>query len=101
MIGHVVGEECLIDLWIMSCRVLKRDMEFAMMDTLEHRCREKGVKRIRGFYYPTAKNNMVREFYALQGFTKVSEDEKGNTEWVLTEENFKDKRNRYINVTED
>ncbi len=101
VIGHVVGEECLIDLWIMSCRVLKRDMEFAMMDTLEHRCREKGVKRIRGFYYPTAKNNMVREFYALQGFTKVSEDEKGNTEWVLTEENFKDKRNRYINVTED
>lgn len=81
VIGHVVGDTCLIDLWIMSCRVLKRDMEFAMMDTLVKRCREKGVTKIRGFYYPTAKNAMVREFYGVQGFTKVKEDEKGNTEW--------------------
>lgn len=84
VIGRVEGEICHVDLWIMSCRVLKRDMEFAMMDALVKKCMERGVETIRGYYYPTAKNAMVREFYALQGFTKVSEDEAGNTEWVFT-----------------
>ena len=65
----------------MSCRVLKRDMEFAMMDGLVARAKKAGLKRIIGYYYPTAKNNMVRDFYDRMGFTKVSEDENGNTTW--------------------
>jgi FkbH-like protein len=82
VIGHETAGECRIDLWIMSCRVLKRDMESAMLDILVKRCKERGIRRIRGYYYPTAKNNMVRDFYAVQGFDKISETE-GNTEWIL------------------
>lgn len=82
VIGDIVDGECRIILWIMSCRVLKRDMEFAMMDALVRECRKRGIKHIRGYYYPTKKNGMVREFYAAQGFEKVAEDDKGNTEWV-------------------
>lgn len=94
VIGHKDGEECHIDLWIMSCRVLKRDMEYAMMDTLVHRCREQGIKRIYGYYYPTAKNGMVREFYSLQGFKKLTEDEEGNTKWCYEiTSDYKDKNN--------
>ncbi len=74
-------EQLNIELWIMSCRVLKRDMEFAMMDSLVMAAKEAGVKTLKGYYYPTAKNGMVREFYALQGFEKESEDESGNTVW--------------------
>ena len=81
LIGHIINDVCDMDLWIMSCRVLKRDLEFAMMDELVKKCKEKGISKIVGHYYPTAKNNMVRDFYALQGFTKISEDEKGNTDW--------------------
>lgn len=81
VIGKIEGETLHIDLWIMSCRVLKRDMEFAMMDTLVSQCRERGVKTIKGYYYPTAKNAMVRDFYAKQGFALESEDEQGNTVW--------------------
>lgn len=83
IIGHKVEKECQIDLWIMSCRVLKRDMEFAMMDALVNCCKEKGLTKIRGYYYPTAKNSMVREFYQMQGFQKISEDTQGNTEWIF------------------
>ena len=94
VIGHKDGEDCHIDLWIMSCRVLKRDMEYAMMDTLVHRCREQGIKRIYGYYYPTAKNGMVREFYSLQGFEKLTEDEEGNTKWCYEiTSDYKDKNN--------
>lgn len=100
IIGHITQEVCHIELWIMSCRVLKRNMEFAMMDALVHCCKRKGVREIRGYYYPTAKNKMVQEFFALQGFSKLKEDELGNTEWkfdILSE--YKDKK-RYIAVEE-
>lgn len=83
VIGHCVEKECHIDLWIMSCRVLKREMEYAMMDALVKKCQNRGVQRIRGYYFPTAKNHMVKEFYAIQGFEKIREDVDGNTEWIF------------------
>lgn len=98
VIGHIVEDICHIDLWLMSCRVLKRDMEFAMMDELVRQCKKKGIKQIKGYYYPTAKNNMVREFYALQGFTKISEDEAGNTEWKFDIMHNYEKKNKVIKV---
>ena len=73
--------ELHMELWLMSCRVLKRDMEFAMMDELVNKARGAGIKKIIGYYYPTAKNAMVKDFYGMQGFTKVSEDSEGNTVW--------------------
>ena len=42
-----------------------------------------GVTTVYGYYYPTAKNGMVREFYASFGFEKVSEEENGSTVWKL------------------
>ena len=100
VIGHKNGEVLDMDLWIMSCRVLKRDMEFAMLDALVNKAKSAGLKKIKGYYYPTAKNNMVRDFYDRMGFTKVSEDAEGNTVWEfdLTVE-YSDK-NKHIVVTE-
>ena len=100
-IGRVNGEELDMDLWLMSCRVLKRDMEFAMMDTLVARAKSRGLKKIKGYYYPTAKNNMVREFYALMGFTKISEDEAGNTVWEFDLTKEYENKNKHIGVSEN
>jgi predicted enzyme involved in methoxymalonyl-ACP biosynthesis len=75
-------------------------MEFAMMDTLVHRCREAGIRSIRGYYYPTAKNAMVKEFYALQGFEKIAEDEAGNTEWTFDLTKPYQEKNTVITVEE-
>lgn len=96
VIGKIQGEahdELHIELWLMSCRVLKRDMEYAMMDELVSQARAVGVKKLVGYYYPTAKNAMVKEFYGLQGFTKVAEDEQGNTTWEFEiTNNYKQKQ---------
>ena len=97
VIGHKKEKQLDIDLWIMSCRVLKRDMEFAMMDMLVDKCCEQGIEDIFGYYYPTAKNGMVREFYKLQGFTLIEEDDSGNTRWHLSVEGY-NKQNRFIKV---
>lgn len=90
-----------IDLWLMSCRVLKRDMESAMIDELVSKCREAGIDRIKGYYYPTAKNGMVKEFYGVQGFVKTGEDAEGNTEWEFVIPGQYEKRNQVIRVNEE
>ncbi len=85
-------KECHIELWLMSCRVLKRDMEAAMLDALVKQCRQRKIDTIYGYYYPTTKNAMVKEFYGMQGFEKISEDADGNTVWKLSvNESYKNK----------
>lgn len=91
VIGHKDGEALDIDLWLMSCRVLKRDMELAMLDTLVNEAVKQAVKVIKGHYYPTAKNKMVKELFGDFGFEKISEDEEGNTLWELKTEGYKNK----------
>lgn len=100
VIGKKEGDSLHIDLWLMSCRVLKRNMEFAMMDELVEKCRDAGISKIYGYYYPTAKNGMVKEFYALQGFQKISEDAEGNTVWEYLLSPDYEKKNRVIRVNE-
>lgn len=100
VIGRREQDVLHMDLWIMSCRVLKRDMEFAMMDELVAVSSELGIHTIRGYYYPTAKNKMVCKFYELMGFTKIEEDEVGNTIWEFTVTNSYQKQNRWIKVNE-
>lgn len=70
-----------LELWLMSCRVLKRDMEYAMMDSVVAACRGCGIGTIFGYYYPTAKNAMVKDFYGTMGFAKIKQAEDGGTLW--------------------
>lgn len=100
VIGRIEEDILHMELWLMSCRVLKRDMEFAMMDEVVEQCKERGIHTIRGYYYPTAKNGMVKEFYGLQGFTKISEDPEGNTVWEYKIPGEYQKKNRVITVNE-
>ncbi|MDE5583555.1 MAG: HAD-IIIC family phosphatase, partial [Ruminococcus sp.] len=58
VIGRCESDTLHVELWLMSCRVLKRDMEFAMLDELVRECRKRGISRIIGYYYETAKNSM-------------------------------------------
>ena len=96
--GHREADIFHIDLWLMSCRVLKRGMEYAMMDELVTRCRDAGITKLLGYYYPTKKNAMVREFYGEMGFVKVSEDESGSAVWELDISGGYRKQNEVITV---
>lgn len=97
VIAEKDGDCAHIRLWLMSCRVLKRDMELAMLDGLAERCLAEGIGTLYGYYYPTAKNNMVREFYGQLGFERISEDEAGNTGWKLSLTGYENK-NHVIEV---
>ena len=81
----------------MSCRVLKRDMEYAMLDRLTEICRNRGITKIYGYYLKTAKNSMVKNLFSDFGFTKLTEEENGNSSYVLEISGYQ-KKNRYIKI---
>lgn len=70
-------ETLFIDTWLMSCRVLKRGMENFMLNTVAAFAVEKGYKKLKGEYLPTAKNEIVRDLYRDLAF--LSEDDC----WIL------------------
>jgi len=97
VIGKKDGDTLHIDLWLMSCRVLKRDMEYAMLDTFVCEARKNGIKKLAGYYYKTKKNNMVKNLFSDFGFEKLSENENEDTVWELCIEEYENK-NKFINV---
>ncbi len=58
----------LIDTWLMSCRVLGRQVEEATLGCLVRAAQASGARTLIGAYRPTAKNAMVAEHYAKLGF---------------------------------
>jgi FkbH-like protein len=77
-----------IELWLMSCRVLGRQVEAATLNLLADLARRRGAKRLVGTYIPTAKNGMVRDHYRKLGFTEGDADSTGATRWTLELDEF-------------
>ncbi len=70
------GETLLIDTFLMSCRVLGRRVEHAVLNVLASIAQKVGVRRIIGDYRATPKNGLVSELYLQLGFIPtVSETE--------------------------
>lgn len=84
LIGARQGDRVEIDLWLMSCRVLKREMELAMFDELVKAARRWGAREIFGRYLPTKKNGMVADLYRQLGFEKIHAQADGETHWLYT-----------------
>jgi len=97
VIGRKDSDALHIDLWLMSCRVLKREMEYAMLDRLVEICEKNGIKTIYGYYYKTAKNSMVKNLFSDFGFEKTNEDDEENASFRLEINNYQ-KKNKSINV---
>jgi FkbH-like protein len=61
-IGH-------IDVFLMSCRILGRKIEDTFIAFLADRARKRDALWLNGYFYPTAKNGQVADFYESHGFT--------------------------------
>lgn len=84
IIGILIGRrtkanELLLDTWLMSCRVLGRQVERAMLTVIASHAKSLGIKKLIGEFRPTSKNEMVKEHYSKLGFKKISSDDRGVT----------------------
>ena len=100
VLGHQTADTLHMDLWLMSCRVLKRDMEIAMLDSLVEQARNRNIRTILGYYIPSAKNGMVKDHYEKLGFNLVTVEEATNTTvWSLDVPSY-EPRSRHIRILE-
>jgi FkbH-like protein len=76
-IARVDGEVCEIDSFLMSCRVIGRTLETALLAHLAADARERGAKVLQGWFRPTKKNAPALEFYREHGFEVAERTEEG------------------------
>jgi FkbH-like protein len=81
------GRSLFIDTWIMSCRVLKRNMEHFVLNDIVELAGKNGYDTIIGEYLPTAKNELVKDHYKDLDF--ASEDDR----WKLEINSYNQKSN--------
>jgi FkbH-like protein len=77
VIGNARGPEFVIDTWLMSCRVLKRQVEEEVLNEIVRLAQVRGCTRVIGQYIPSAKNGMVSDLYPKMGFTYMREEANG------------------------
>ena len=79
----------LIDTWLMSCRVLGRRVEEAVLQhIITHAAQEKAVS-LEGSFIPTTRNGIVKDHYKKLGFKKLSvKSDDGSEKWELAIKNY-------------
>jgi len=71
-----------IDTFLLSCRVLGRTVETAILATVAEQAQSDGAKRLVGWYRPTKKNVPCRDFFSQHRFTCTSGGD-GESRWEL------------------
>lgn len=87
LVSALVGKqhESRLDilLWVMSCRVFKRNLESAMLAHLLHQCAQRGIQTITASYCPSTKNGYVRDLYNSLGFELTQQQADGTRSYCF------------------
>ena len=70
-------KDWLIDTFLLSCRVIGRTIEQALLAYVVRRGRQRKVRYLIGEYIRTAKNGQVEDFYPSQGFEQFEQEGQG------------------------
>jgi FkbH-like protein len=79
VIGQFAENDYVVDTWLMSCRVLKRQVEQVTLNQIVESARRLGSERVIGVYKPTVKNAMVAGLYEKLGFSRLLESAEETT----------------------
>jgi len=75
VICHPAGPDWMIDTWLMSCRVLNRCVEQAILNYVVSLAHAAGIRALIGEYLRTDRNGMVEDHYPRLGFTPLHIEE--------------------------
>ncbi|MFW9975940.1 MAG: HAD-IIIC family phosphatase [Candidatus Thorarchaeota archaeon] len=82
-IVKIKNEDWWIDSFLMSCRVIGRSAETALLAKIVKDARAASAKRIVGEYIPTKKNPPAADLFERHGFEMLEETPDNNTTWTL------------------
>jgi FkbH-like protein len=81
--ARLEGDCAQILTFLMSCRVIGREVENAFLGALLGELEKRGVRTVKGTYVASPKNAQCRDFYASAGFRPVS-SEPSRSDWLWT-----------------
>lgn len=97
----IEGANAEISTFLMSCRVIGREVETAFLGALLKALERRGVNRVVGRCLPTAKNGMVREFFGSAGFELAETgdgEEEGATLWRFALDGRETPQSKFVSV---
>jgi FkbH-like protein len=100
LIASIKDDSANIELWVMSCRVFKRDLEVTMFDELILECKKRNINSLIGYYKSTNKNNLIKDFYKNMDFVLLSSSEDEDI-WKYDISNQYINKNRVMEVIRD
>jgi FkbH-like protein len=91
-----IKPECWrLDTFLMSCRVIGRQVEDAFVDHICSEAAQKEIRQINAEYVKTAKNDIVKTFWSKIGFEKIEENESASF-WRKGLERYSARRFEYL-----
>jgi FkbH-like protein len=82
LITRTEDDVCEIDTFLLSCRVIGRTIETAMLGFLTDASKARGASFLQGWFIPTKKNAPVKDLYADHKFRPIA-SENDATLWSL------------------
>jgi FkbH-like protein len=82
VIARAEGDAWALDTFLLSCRVIGRTVETAVLARVAELAREAGAARLRAEFVATKKNAPARDVYAAHGFRRVAGADEAGT-WEL------------------
>jgi predicted enzyme involved in methoxymalonyl-ACP biosynthesis len=79
MLIDLDGQVASINTFLLSCRVLGKNIESAFLTFMLMKLKSLGIKQVTALYIKTSKNEQVKDFYEKAGFMiqESSPDHKG------------------------
>ena len=71
-----------IDTFLLSCRIIGRKIEYALMDSVVQIAVDNGIEGLSAEFIRTIKNNQVEHFYKSCGFDVISESQDINKYFI-------------------
>ncbi len=72
---NMESKTAIVDDLLMSCRVMGRTIEHALLSAVENYLATKGISRIEGEYIKTPKNAPVRDFWDKMNYSLIQKDD--------------------------
>jgi FkbH-like protein len=91
VIFRKAGLEWLCDTWLMSCRVLGRRVEEAILQAVVAQASAEGAEALIGRYIPSAKNAMVADHFGKLDFSLTAREPDGGSLWRLALADYQDR----------
>ena len=73
IIKKISTKEWIIDSFLLSCRIMGRNMENLMLNDILQLAQQENIEKIEGEYIKSPKNSVTKDLYTKYGFRSISD----------------------------